>query len=155
MNLNMIISGGQTGVDRAALDAALSCGIKIGGYCPAERRAEDGFVPDKYPLQERGGFMTRTLRNVIEADGTLILNRHKLSGGTKLTFRYARKRKPCLLIQMEDDVSENTKKIIAWLNQNEIRKLNIAGPRESKAPGIYEMAFNLVIAVIRLQRENK
>ena len=85
--LDKIISGGQTGVDRAALDVALALGLAVGGGCPKGRRAEDGIIPDRYPLTEtpEPNYEARTRRNVEDADGTLILNRGKLDGGTALT----------------------------------------------------------------------
>lgn len=87
MSLKVIISGGQTGADRAGLDAAMEAGFSVGGYCPKGRLAEDGRVPDHYPLIEltKGGYPARTEKNVVESDGTLILNIGKLSGGTKYT----------------------------------------------------------------------
>jgi hypothetical protein len=90
-----IISGGQTGVDRGALDAALAAGFPIGGYCPAERSAEDGVIPDRYPLTalDRGGPLERTLMNVAESDGTAILYFESPSGGTEKTLQ------ACLFLQ--------------------------------------------------------
>jgi hypothetical protein len=92
--LQKIVSGGQTGVDRAGLDAAMEAGIPIGGYCPKGRLAEDGTVPDMYPLIEltKGGYKARTEKNVVESDGTLILNIGKLTGGIKLIVEYMTKR---------------------------------------------------------------
>ena len=142
--LEMIVSGGQTGVDRAALDIGLELGFAIGGFCPVGRLAEDGVISDKYPLTEWGGLMTRTLKNIRHSDGTLVLNLGKLTGGTRLTLRYARKHKPVLLIQMEGDGDKAAAEIMSWLRQNQIRKLNIAGPKESKRPGAYEAALNLL-----------
>src|SRR2546421_8166748 len=85
-----ILSGGQTGVDRAALDVALKHGIDCGGWCPAGRRDEFGRVPDKYPLREleTGGFTERTLQNVKDSDGTVIIHPGQLSGGTEETVRF-------------------------------------------------------------------
>ncbi len=96
----MIVSGGQTGVDRAALDVAVSLGLARGGWCPHGRRAEDGRVPDRYPLAETPSpvSLQRTLWNVRDADATLILAAGRLRGGTLLTFRFARRLgKPCLV----------------------------------------------------------
>lgn len=136
-----MISGGQTGVDRAGLDAAIEAGIPIGGYCPKGRLAEDGLVPAKYPLTElnKGGYPARTEKNVMESDGTLILNVGKLSGGTRLTLDCARKHgKPCLAIQL--DGALDTGPVIQWVKEHTIRILNIAGPRESKHPGLHDIA---------------
>ena len=140
-----IISGAQTGVDRAALDVALELGIPCGGWCPKGRRAEDGPIPDKYPMQETGAsnYTKRTKLNVLDSDGTLIINRGELDGGTAHTVRLAEKMaKPCLVIQLEDQ--PDLKKITNWLTQNDIKTLNIAGPREDKRPGIYKQTISLL-----------
>jgi predicted Rossmann-fold nucleotide-binding protein len=148
--LKKVVSGGQTGVDRAALDAALKAGIPIGGYCPTGRLAEDGRVPDHCPLVEiaEGGYAERTEQNVIESDGTLILNMGALSEGTLLTAEYAEKHgKPCLILQMDETPSTAT--TVEWLNRNGIMVLNVAGPRESKSPGIYRQAFRFLSELFR------
>ena len=149
--LKKVVSGGQTGVDRAALDAALKAGIPIGGYCPTGRLAEDGRVPDHYPLVEiaEGGYAERTEQNVIESDGTLILNMGALSEGTLLTAEYAEKHgKPCLILEMDD--TPTTAIVTEWLNRNDIAILNVAGPRESKSPGIYQRVFRYLGEVFSL-----
>jgi hypothetical protein len=136
-----IISGGQTGADRAGLDAAMEAGIPVGGYCPKGRLAEDGTVPDKYPLIEltKGGYPARTERNVVESDGTLILNVGKLSGGTRLTQDCTRKHgKPCLVVQLDHE--PETAPVLKWVKEHSIHVLNIAGPRESKHPGLHDIA---------------
>ena len=100
-----IISGGQTGVDRAALDAAQCCGIASGGYCPKGRRAEDGTIPPHYPLTElpSADYPTRTRQNASAADATLILTRGSLSGGSAYTARIARQLgKPLLVIDLAE-----------------------------------------------------
>jgi hypothetical protein len=104
MMLKMIISGGQTGVDRAGLDAAMKVGIPVGGYCPKGRTAEDGTIPDIYPLEELSSYryFIRTEMNIDESDGTLIINKGSLSQGTKFTHEYATcNLKPCLIVQLE------------------------------------------------------
>ena len=136
--IQKVVSGGQTGVDRAGLDAAMAIGIPIGGYCPKGRLAEDGTVPDIYPLIEMhsASYTSRTEQNVIDSDGTLVLNLGKLSGGTKRTVEFAIKHsRPYLTIQMEEKPEVTA--VIEWIQQNSICTLNIAGPRESKCPGIY------------------
>src|SRR3972149_6624300 len=98
-----IVSGGQTGVDRAALDVALELGLPCGGFCPRGRRAEDGVVPQRHPLVEMGSRESppRTARNVRDSDGTLILHRRRLSGGTALTLRLAREKgRPHLVVDL-------------------------------------------------------
>ncbi|GAB4138687.1 MAG: putative molybdenum carrier protein [Planctomycetaceae bacterium] len=125
-----IISGGQTGVDRIALDVALELQIPIGGWCPKGRRAEDGVIPNRYPLLETESkkYNTRTKRNIRDSDATLILSTLPLTGGTAMTENIARKReKPFLIVDLNalPDV-ENVQK---WLSENRIAVLNIAGPR--------------------------
>ncbi|MEW6185996.1 MAG: putative molybdenum carrier protein [Thermodesulfobacteriota bacterium] len=137
-----IISGGQTGVDRAALDAALELGIPCGGWCPKGRRAEDGPISLKYPLSETGSpnYPLRTEKNVREADGTCILTNGPLRGGTALTVRFAVElEKPYLIIDLNDHF--DPPKVREWGEKNNIKTLNVAGPRESEAPGIHEKAF--------------
>jgi len=129
-------------VDRAGLDAAMQAGITVGGYCPRGRLAEDGTIPEQYPLIEMstGGSPARTEKNVKESDGTLILNVGSLSGGTRFTRDCARKHaKPYLVVQLDRDTT--TAAIRQWAKDNHIRVLNIAGPRESKQPGLHERAF--------------
>ena len=136
-----VISGGQSGADRAGLDAAMEAGIPVGGYCPKGRLTEDGTVPDKYPLIEltKGGYPARTERNVVESDGTLILNVGKLSGGTRLTQDCTRKHgKPCLVVQLDHE--PETAPVLQWVKEHSIHILNIAGPRESKHPGLHDSA---------------
>ena len=99
--IRKVISGGQTGVDREGLDAAINAGIPVGGYCPRGRRAEDGIIPERYPLIEMESSEShyRTEKNVIESDGTLILNKGLVSEGTKLTLDYTIKHgKPSLIV---------------------------------------------------------
>ncbi len=143
-----IISGGQTGVDRAALDVALAMGIHCGGWCPKGRRAEDGRVPSRYPLIEMTSpaYAPRTRRNVRESDGTLILFRDEPRGGTLLTARTAaRLDKPCLSVDL--DAPTALADVRAWLRKNAIRVLNVAGPRESHSPGITLEATRLLHAL--------
>jgi len=136
-----VISGGQTGVDRAALDAAMMVNIPHGGWCPRGRLAEDGRIPDRYRLQETHSseYAVRTEWNVRDSDATLIVTRGEMSGGTKLTAALAlRYSKPLLVV----DLTENPLPMSAveWLLRHNIRTLNIAGPRESTCPGIHQAA---------------
>ncbi|MCZ6836201.1 MAG: putative molybdenum carrier protein [Planctomycetota bacterium] len=147
--LRKIVSGGQSGVDRAALDASLECGIPIGGWCPRGRKAEDGDIDSKYPLCETKttGYSDRTEFNVRDSDGTLIITSGPLKGGTSLTASLARQyEKPCLVIDPDESASIET--IHAWLIANKIQTLNIAGPRESGCPGIYEKTYTFVRALL-------
>jgi len=136
-----IISGGQTGVDRAALDVAFALGLPHGGFCPLGRRAEDGPIPDHYPLVELASedYAVRTERNVLESDGTIILYRYRLSGGTLLTFQLARRhQKSYRLVRL--DRTPSISDALAWLHSRDIQTLNVAGPRASSDPEIYELA---------------
>jgi hypothetical protein len=138
-----LISGGQTGVDRAALDVALSLGIPCGGWCPRGRRAEDGVIPARYPLLETldEDYACRTEWNVRDADGTLILGRSPLQGGTALTVALARHYgKPLQLVDL--GIASGLEETAQWLRRHRIRVLNVAGPRESSQPGIYAEAVN-------------
>lgn len=146
-----IISGGQSGADRAALDVALELGIPAGGWCPAGRRAEDGPIAARYPLTETRSpiHSVRTRRNVREADGTLVFNLGELDGGTLLTVTYAGERgKPCLLVQLDDPQHPDAAAVRNWLAANAIRVLNVAGPRESKRAGIYEGVRGGLVGVL-------
>lgn len=135
------MSGGQSGVDRAALDAALALGIPCGGWCPKGRLAEDGILPARYPLRETPSddYAQRTAWNVRDSDGTLILTRGPATGGTSQTLDEAvRLRKPSLVVDLARQADPAP--VRAWLVQHRIRALNVAGPRESKSPGIYREA---------------
>ncbi len=132
-----IVSGGQTGVDRAALDAALVCGLAVGGWCPAGRRAEDGRIPSHYPLEETPSpeYEERTAWNVRDSDATLILCRGEPVGGTLLTLEEAaRQGKPVMVI---DPRQFRANDVIDWLREHDITRLNVAGARESEEPGVY------------------
>lgn len=150
----LIISGGQTGVDRAVLDAAIALGIQHGGWCPAGRRAEDGCIPERYHLREADSpdYEGRTRRNVDDADATLIITPAPLVGGTALTHDYAvQVGKSCLVIDPED--TSAVAKARAWLAQLPAASsgdytLNLAGPRESQVPGIGDVARRLVQAIL-------
>ncbi len=143
--LQRIVSGGQTGVDRAALDAAIAFGIPHGGWCPRGRLAEDGAIPERYALHETESdeYPVRTLQNVLHSDGTLIVYRVIMMGGTLLTANLAREhRKPCLSLDLTEEI--NFTEIQAWLTSHQIKVLNVAGPRESSSPGMTDEAFRLI-----------
>ena len=138
-----IVSGGQTGVDRAALDTAIKTGVNAGGWCPKGRLSEDGRLSDIYPLQETPSkvYTQRTEWNVRDSDGTLIITCEDqvLTGGTAYTQKIARKlNKPCCIICLDsEDIPELINMVVSWAEKNSIKKLNVAGPRESGKPGVY------------------
>jgi len=145
MLIEKIISGGQTGVDRAALDAAIENRIEHGGWCPRGRTAEDGVIAGRYSLCETDStdYAVRTRLNVRDSDGTLILMTGRMEGGTALTAQAARTlNKPVLVIDLDQPLQSNT--IDSWINSQQIKVMNIAGPRESKQPGIYQKAYDLL-----------
>jgi Circularly permutated YpsA SLOG family len=139
-----IVSGGQTGVDRAALDAALRCGIESGGWCPTGRLDELGRIPDRYPIKEleNGGFTERTLQNVKDSDGTVIIYPGKLSGGTEQTLHFCVEQpRPHELIDASKVSTEKAAQLIAdFVRENKIDALNVAGPRASEWPKGYDYA---------------
>jgi hypothetical protein len=140
-----IISGGQTGVDRAALDVAIEQGIECDGWCPAGRLDEFGRIPDRYPLNElpHGGFTERTLQNVKDSDGTVIFYSGKLSGGTAQTVQFcAEQQRPHHLIDASKIPIKKAAKLVSdFVRQHKIAILNVAGPRQSEWPGGYDYAF--------------
>ena len=156
--LKKVISGGQTGVDRAGLDAAMAAGIPAEGYCPRGRLAEDGAIPDIYPLRELGSpeYHVRTEKNVAESDGTLILNKGPLSEGTRLTYEYAvHYLKPFLVVQLDEEPGIEPAAVFGWLASREISILNVAGPRESKfRDGIYRQARSFLEKLFLLLKES-
>jgi hypothetical protein len=170
-----IISGGQTGVDRAALDVALRHGIECGGWCPAGRLDEFGKIPDRYPVQELeqgnkegrsldrpGGletaapwekpdiFAKRTLQNVKDSDGTVIIYQLKLRGGTEQTVRFCLElKRPHELIDASKISAEDAAKLIGdFVDKNKINILNVAGPRQSEWPQGYDYASRALSAFL-------
>src|SRR3954451_11705621 len=148
-----IISGGQTGVDRAALDAALSLGIESGGWCPAGRLDENGRIPDQYPVRElpNGGFPERTLQNVLDSDATIIIHPGSLHGGTADTARICdQKRKPFMLIDASiTNPADAGREVDKFIRRHRINVLNVAGPRASEWPDGYAFALEMVTTFLR------
>jgi hypothetical protein len=149
-----IISGGQTGVDRAALDVALRHGIRCGGWCPAGRLDEFGKIPDHYPIQELqgGGFTERTLQNVKDSDGTVVIYPGELRGGTEQTVRFCVElKRPHELINASKISAEDAAKLIGdFVDKNKIKILNVAGPRQSERPEGYAYASRALSAFLKL-----
>jgi hypothetical protein len=144
-----IISGGQTGVDRAALDAARALGLDFGGFVPSGRRAEDGPLPADYDRMTEtasAAYGVRTRCNVAAADATLILTRGAPDGGTLLTLRTAeQRRKPVLCVDLDAGADDAARRVRGWLGSLPPGTLlNVAGPRESGRPGIYAAARALL-----------
>jgi hypothetical protein len=149
-----IRSGGQTGVDRAALDAAMAHGIPHAGWIPRRRRAEDGPIPARYAgLRETGddAYATRTTWNVRDADATLVLRLGRLAGGSLLTVETAeRLGKPHLVVDLATgDLDQAAREVWAWLaDMPHPVRLNVAGPRASEAPGVYGRARALLDRIL-------
>lgn len=147
-SLVRIVSGGQTGVDQAALDAALQCELPCGGWVPRGRRTENGPLSPRYPLREArsSGYAERTWLNVRDAAATLVLTGGEPTGGTALTITFARRLgKPLLVLDLNTD--PDPADVSDWLRRHRIGVLNIAGPRESTCPGIQSRAEAFLRAV--------
>ena len=143
--LRKVVSGGQTGVDRAALDAAMDLGFETGGWVPRGRRSEDGTIPERYALTETTSrdYEQRTEWNVRDTDATLVLTTGRLEGGTANTVELAHKmEKPIFVVDLLQP--RNLDGILYWLEYENVRSLNVAGPRESKVPGIRAMAMEFL-----------
>lgn len=146
--VSRIISGGQTGADRAALDWAIRNDVPHGGWCPRGRKAEDGVLPAKYELRETAStdYRRRTRQNVTDSDGTLVVNLGTIEGGTLKTVQLAKRfGKPHLVLQLDSGAGdEEVRQFLDWLRLESIATLNVAGPRESKRPGIYSLVNELL-----------
>lgn len=143
-----IVSGGQTGVDRAGLEVAIALGLEHGGWCPAGRLSEDGTIPSRYDLRETESdeYPVRTEQNVVDSDATLILYESEVKGGTRLTRNYCRRhqRPHCVALIEPSTVSQ----VQMWLQQQKPTILNVAGPRESTYPGIFDRALTLMLQIL-------
>lgn len=145
-----VVSGGQTGVDRAALDAALALGLSCGGWCPKGRRAEDGEIPRRYPLAEASteDYAERTELNVRDSDATLVLTWGLPRTGTKLTIDVAKTfSKPCFVADLSRGV--DLLAVRDWLYGARVGCLNVAGPRASKHPKVYPAALRTLTTLFK------
>lgn len=152
--IKKVISGGQTGADQAALDAAIGAGVDYAGWLPKGRKTENGPLPLSYSLKEMasGNYRDRTAKNVRGADGTLIVSHGELTGGSLLTKSFAEKYGlPCLHIDCrKQKLDEAVALCESWLRHHNIGVLNIAGPRASGDPDIYDAARRLVGELLEL-----
>jgi len=152
--LKKIISGGQTGADQAALDVAIKLGVPHGGWIPKGRVTEIGVLDNKYKLQEleTTNYNKRTEQNIIDSDGTLILSHGRLTGGSDYTRDMAiLHHRPWLHIDLEKiGAFQAAEKIKSWITENDIEVLNVAGPRASKDPAIYDATVDIIETVFYL-----
>ncbi|PKN64134.1 MAG: hypothetical protein CVU57_16295 [Deltaproteobacteria bacterium HGW-Deltaproteobacteria-15] len=150
MRITKIISGAQTGADRAALDFAIEVSIPHGGWVPKGRKAEDGIIPEKYNVQEMptSSYPARTEKNILESHGTLIISHGKLAGGSLRTKKMAEEQKrPCLHIDLaKTNAFLAAGKIINWISAYGIEVLNVVGPRASRDPKIYQETLKVLKA---------
>lgn len=149
--IEKLVSGGQTGVDRAALDVAAEQTLPSGGWCPKGRLAEDGALDRRYPVKETpsADYSQRTEWNVRDSDGTLVLHQGRLSGGTSFTVKLASLYgRPQLVLDLTHHPEYAA--VVGWLRQHQVRILNVAGPRESNNPGIY-LAAHLFLSQLFIE----
>ncbi len=148
-----IISGGQTGVDRGALDACIANKFSHGGWCPKGRLAEDGKIDTKYNLNEteKSNYYSRTYKNVRDSDATLIISKKILTGGTLSTEKAARQiNKPVLVLRPElSEFPEMIIKLIKFIQNNKVLTLNVAGPRYSEWTKGYEYSHQIISELIK------
>ena len=157
MILKKVISGAQTGVDRAAFDAAMRSGLPAECYCTKGGPADDGFITGTHPFQELETmqYQIRSENNVVVSDGTLILNKGPLTRGTKLSYDFTVKHfMPCLIIQLDAEQMISASGVIRWIHGQQITTLNVAGPKESKFPeGIYQEAYSYLDKLFVMLKE--
>lgn len=150
MKVTRIISGGQTGADRGGLDAAIDLGIPHGGWCPKGRRAEDGAIPKKYQLEETPSpeYVERTEQNVVSSQGTVVFTFGPPSAGSALTIHLADKhRKPVVHFDLKKVAAdEAARRLRAWIEENGVSILNVAGSRESIAAGLEKLVHRILAA---------
>jgi len=140
-----IVSGGQTGADRAALDWAIQSGVPHGGWCPKGRKAEDGPIPERYKLREtaKDDYVERTELNVRDSDVTVVFTVNaEATGGSRKTIEYLRKyNKPCLHLSQARHGQDASGLLRAFLRQYQPKVMNVAGSRASKEPGVAGFVF--------------
>jgi hypothetical protein len=160
MTLRRIVSGGQTGVDRGALDAALAFGFECGGWVPGDRMAEDGIIPDRYPLiaLPNGNYRQRTRLNVVDSDGTAIIYDESLTGETRLTRNLcALLNRPYILINAQDtqDLNRAAAAVLKFVERSRIESLNVAGPPLSGWGAGYLFSYAVLREVIERSRQSE
>lgn len=152
MKIGRIVSGGQIGIDRAALDIALAFGIPCGGWCPRGRRAEDGVIPLKYPLTETPleKYSQRTKWNVRDSDATLVIIYDQLKGGSLLTVDFCKMlNKPYKIVLISNIEEDRIEAVINWIFQlGDSICLNIAGPRASDNIDIYSAGYKVLHQIV-------
>lgn len=150
--IEKIVSGGQTGADRAGLDAAMACGVPHGGWCPKDRAAEDGRIPEIYELRETAEELLeiRTERNVVESDGTVIFTAGDLTGGSLKTAEFARAHgRPWVHVDLTGVTDEEAVEVVRGVvAANGVRVLNVAGSRASEGPEVGRRTFEVVRRVL-------
>lgn len=151
--ITRIVSGAQTGVDRAALDVALELGIPCGGWVPLGRIDENGVIPARYPglvETDSADWNERTEANVRDSDGTLIISRGPLTGGSRYTAEVARDLgRPLLHADLATPpLAAVAGSVRRWTEANSIGVLNVAGPRASKDPGLHPLVVELLKKVL-------
>lgn len=150
MSFDGIVSGGQTGADRGGIEAAIEMDAHYCGWCPKGRRAEDGRIPEHMVLTEsrEEGYLLRTEINVAFASATVIFTYGKLTGGSKKTLEFiTRQSKPYLWIDLTI-AGEYAPVILQFIHDNQVSFLNVAGNRESKAPGIQQKVKTIMMQVL-------
>lgn len=152
MQIEKVISGGQTGADQGALDAAIALRVDHGGWIPKGRKTESGPLPRKYHLKEMvsSSYPKRTEKNVLDSQGTLILTNGRLTGGSSLTKKYAVQHGLLWLhINLQKiTIHEAINIVRTWVKENNIKVLNVSGSRESKSPGIYDSTHKIILGVL-------
>ena len=156
--IKKIISGGQTGVDQAALDAAIDCGISYGGWLPAGRKTENGPLPQRYVMEEMetASYPERTRKNVVSADATLIISHGPLIGGSALTAHIAKEMNlPYFHLDLDEFNSRaDLQKMVKWLQVIRPDILNVAGPRASSDSRIYQESYDIIVELLQANNNN-